>query len=126
MNKSLSQTDNISQKTEGSFEGWVLLEVMGHRKLGGYLQEQTIAGASFIRLDVIGSEGRAIATQFYNPASIYCITPTTQEIATHFGVNHQPAPVARWELPVSAQTNTSAPGPDLEDEDELEDAYYRQ
>lgn len=91
----------MTETTEGSFEGWVLLEIMGHRKLGGYFKEQTIADVSFIRLDVISVEGKTIATQFYNPSSIYCITPTTQEIAVHYGVNNQPVPVARWELPES-------------------------
>lgn len=88
----------METKTEGTYEGWVILEVMGHRKLGGYLKEQVIAGQAFIRIDVVDIEANATATQFYNPSSVYCITPTTQEVAISFGTNHQPAPVQRWEL----------------------------
>jgi hypothetical protein len=35
-----------------TFEGWAILELMGHRRLGGYLREQDVAGAAFIRIDV--------------------------------------------------------------------------
>jgi hypothetical protein len=89
-----------SERTENNvqFEGWCILEIMGHRKLGGYLKEANIAGASFIRFDTFNETGVVAATQFYNPASIYCITPTTQEIAIAFGLRNQPAPVQKWEL----------------------------
>lgn len=91
----------MSTKTEGMFEGWVIIELMGHRKLGGYLQEETICGKAMARLDVVNTEGTPIATQFYNPDSIYCITPTTQDVATAYGANHKPEPVTRWELPAA-------------------------
>lgn len=35
-----------------AFEGWVILELMGHRRLAGYLSERQIGGASFLRIDV--------------------------------------------------------------------------
>jgi len=85
-------------KTEGMFEGFVILEIMGHRKLGGYIKEATIAGSSFIRLDTFNETGEVAATQFYNPNSIYCITPTTKQIAIAFGLRNQPSPVKDWEL----------------------------
>lgn len=34
------------------FEEWVVLELLGHRRLAGYLSEQQVAGAGFLRLDV--------------------------------------------------------------------------
>lgn len=83
------------------FEGWVILELMGHRKLGGYLREETIGGASFLRIDVPDPEkdGGVQATQLYSPSAVYCITPTTQELAVEFARGCRVAPVARWELP---------------------------
>lgn len=93
-------------KSSGSFEGFVILEIMGHRKLGGYIKEQTIANMSYIRLDTFNEVGEVAATQFYNPSSIYCITPTTKEIAIAFGLNNQPAPVQQWELPQPQLTAT--------------------
>jgi hypothetical protein len=84
---------------ESQFSGWAIVELMGHRKLGGYIKEETIAGSSFLRLDVCTNNGKTATTQFYSPSSVYCITPTTEQIARDFGTNHQPTPVTRWELP---------------------------
>ena len=96
-------------KSEGRFEGYVILEIMGHRKLSGYIREQTIASANFIRLHTFNGSGEVIATQFYNPWSVYCITPTTKEIAIAFGLRNQPAPVQQWEL-VKPQYPTAIAG----------------
>ncbi len=113
------------EKTEGSFEGWVILELMGHRKLGGYLKEEAIAGTSFIRIDVIDVAGKSVATQYYSASAIYCISPCTQELAVQFGITHQPAPVTRWELPSSAGTGSSVTDVThfLDDDEENEDDY---
>lgn len=35
-----------------AFEGWAILELMGHRRLGGHVSEATVAGAGFLRIDV--------------------------------------------------------------------------
>ncbi len=80
------------------FVGWSILELMGHRRLAGYLSEQTIAGASFLRLDVPGEGDAVIATQFYAGAAVYCITPTTEAIARAIAKQSEPSPVQRWEL----------------------------
>ena len=80
--------------SENSFEEWVILELMGHRRLAGKLTEATIGGASFVRIDIPGS-----ASQFYSPSAIYCITPTSEEIARQVALNNIPEPVSRWELP---------------------------
>src|SRR5262245_4954119 len=40
-----------AQNTE-RFEGWAVLELMGHRRLGGYLREVSIAGAGMLRIDI--------------------------------------------------------------------------
>ena len=98
-----------------SFSGWAILELMGHRRLAGFVTEQQIAGAAFLRLDVAGpphpeddeDDGPAVAlhggfeggvTQFYSPQAVYCITPTTQDIAVALGRRSAPAPVSRYEL----------------------------
>ena len=67
------------------YEGWTILELMGHRRLAGYVTEAEIAGGKFIRIDVPGKDGHGprstVATQFYGASSVYCLTPTTEEIA---------------------------------------------
>lgn len=88
-------------ETKESFEGWAVLELMGHRKMAGRVSEAVVGGASLLRIDVPGPEG-AVATQFYSPSALYCLTPTTEEVARAFAARNQPAPVSRWELPAQA------------------------
>ncbi len=97
----------MTQETP-SFKEWCILELMGHRKLGGLLSEQQIAGAAFLRIDIYSSE-EVFATQFYSPGAVYCITPCDESIARLYGDRHKPEPVTRWELP---QATTVAGTPD--------------
>lgn len=103
------------------FEGWAILELMGHRRLGGYVTEVTLAGAGMLRIDipelVLGETTHAAATQFYPPASLYALTPTTEEIAR--AVRSRPEPVHAWELPRQGELTAV---PDFLDDviDELE------
>lgn len=84
--------------SEQRFSEWCVLELLGHRRLGGKVSEQEIAGAAFLRIDVPGPDGAPVATQFYSPSAVYAITPTTEEMARAVAVAHQPEPVTHWEL----------------------------
>lgn len=105
--------------SEEKFEGWCVLELMGHRKLGGFVREQSVGGAAFIRIDVPGDNG-PVATQLYAPGAVYCITPTTEEVARGLAKRHTPEPVTRWELP--ATTRREEPE-DADLGDDQEDAF---
>jgi hypothetical protein len=99
---------------DSGFEGWAILELMGHRRLAGYLTEQQVAGAGFVRIEIPGPEGPDDVTQFYAPGAIYCITPTTEATARRVALLGRPQPVSEWELPAPAR-----PGPeDLEGDGE--------
>lgn len=78
--------------------GHCIVELLGHRRLGGYVTEQEVAGAKFLRVDIPATDGHEPMTQLVNPASVYCLTPTTEEIATKAATLARPAPVSRWEL----------------------------
>jgi hypothetical protein len=91
-------TDQTTDETS-IFDEWVILELMGHRRLAGRLREQEIAGDGFLRLDVFpGQAKEPSATQFYRPGAVYCITPTTERIARQVAEGTDPGPVTRWEL----------------------------
>lgn len=104
------------------FEGWCILELMGHRRLGGYVKEVQVAGAGFLRIDVyqpfvaaeVAQSGRdASITQFYPPSSVYCLTPTTEDMARAVAKANMPQPVQRWELPATTtQPMAGDNGPD--------------
>lgn len=77
--------------------GWAIVELIGHRRVAGYVTEEEVAGTAMLRVDlpmpthdlvsvVEGIErGREMeATQFYPPGSLYCLTPTTEAIVRGF------------------------------------------
>jgi hypothetical protein len=83
---------------EEKFESFAILELMGHRKLAGKVSETTIFGGVLIRIDIPGKDGNT-ATQFYSPAAVYCITPTTEVLAKAYAQNNKPQPITKWDLP---------------------------
>lgn len=96
---------------DGGFTEWVVLELMGHRRLAGRLTEQNIAGDGFLRLDLYPGDVVVPAlTQLYRPGAVYCITPTTEDIARRVAARSAPAPVQRWELEAPATPPPFVPG----------------
>lgn len=100
------------------FEGWAILELMGHRKLGGYVKQVEMFGGAMCRLDVPETANTKPATQFYSGAAIYCVTPTTEDVAVRMAAGYQPAPVSQWELRAPRQPS---PTRRVRDDDESED-----
>lgn len=85
------------------FQSWAILELMGHRRLAGLVQEVQIGGASFLRIDVPETAENArqsdhFTTQFYAPSAVYCITPTTEAIARRVASNIGFEPVHPYDL----------------------------
>lgn len=82
----------MSDQTE-KFEGWGIVEMLGHRQLAGKIGQQVIAGCAFLRVDVPetqhtkqvpGYGGTVIETKpgytkHIGTGSIYCITPTDED-----------------------------------------------
>lgn len=100
---------------KNTFEGFAILELMGHRRLAGYVSEQEIAGAGMIRIDIPGEQGLA-TTQLYSPSALYCLTPTTEEVARALATRHQPKPVQPWELPSASAESRTERAEDFEEE----------
>lgn len=84
---------------ETTFEHWALLEIMGHNRFAGLISEQTIAGGSFIRIDIPESDGLQPVTKFFNASSVYCITPVSEEVARGLARKFCHAPINSWEIP---------------------------
>ncbi len=82
---------------EANFDQWCILELMGHRRLAGKVTDAVIGGGAFLRID-IPTNNDGCTTQYYSPGSVYCITPTTEEVARMVARQSQPAPVYQWEL----------------------------
>jgi hypothetical protein len=88
-----------------SFEGWAILELMGHRRLGGRVSEVEMFGAKMCRIDVPTIENTLCGpkdrwtTQYYGGSSIYCMTPCSEEASRLAASISRPEPVHEWELP---------------------------
>lgn len=112
----------MSEQTK-EYEGWAILELMGHRRLIGYLQEVTIAGAAMLRIDVLTAEGQS--TQYYGAQAVYAITPTTEETARRAATLSTVAPINRWELPAPPSRPAVADdGPSALDDALVEDRHW--
>lgn len=87
----------MSEQTTEAYQGWSVLELFGHRKLGGYITEEDHFGARMCRIDIPGPDDTT-TTQYYGGSAIYGLTPTTEDIARAVAQRNQPAPVSAWEL----------------------------
>lgn len=101
-----------------TFAHWAIVELMGHRRLAGYVEEVELFGGKMMRLDV---PSEPPVTQFYGPSAIYAVTPTTEEVARAFARDRQPRPVERYELALPSPSRPSSidvePSDDLDDDD---------
>ena len=88
---------------EQKFEGWFIVEQLGHKRLAGYVMEHTIAGCGFLRVDMFGEEGEAKATQFILPSTLYCITPVSEAIARKIGEDMEVKPPSVLQLEYTEQ-----------------------
>ncbi len=83
------------------FGEWCVLELMGHRRLAGYVREVQLAGAGFLRLDIPAADDDPGRTQYIAPGSVYALHPVSQETARRAAGAWRPPPVQRWELPAA-------------------------
>lgn len=79
------------------FQQWAIVELMGHVRIAGLVTEEERFGAKLGRIEIPNGDG--FVTQYFNGASIYRFTPTTEAIARMVANLNQPQPVHRWELP---------------------------
>jgi hypothetical protein len=135
----------MEQQQQEKFDSWAIVELMGHRRIAGRVSEQAIGGASLLRIDVpecpeipaheverwgarhvVPAQPEIPAyTQFYGVASVYCLTPTTEEIARRVTQQQRERPVALFDASAvrTAQTLSlpTAPADSENSDDDLEE-----
>lgn len=84
------------QKNE-DFNEWAIVELMGHRRIAGRVTEQEIAGRAFLRIEIPQADGSE-ATEFYNPASLYGLTPCDEALARVVAREIDRKPVSAYAL----------------------------
>jgi hypothetical protein len=110
----------MSDSSKEEFKQWCVLELMGHRRLGGLVTEALIAGSPFIRIDIhiqglrvpdgSGEPEDVVTTQFYSPASVYSIIPVGEQEARAVARYNQAEPIHRFEIPELNAARTGAYG----------------
>lgn len=65
--------------TEIAFEGWAIVELMGHRQRGGYAKDVEMFGGKLLRIDIPVAPEKTV-TEFYGCSAIYALRPCTEEI----------------------------------------------
>jgi hypothetical protein len=118
------------EKGTPSYEGWAVVELMGHRRLGGYVREVTFAGHGMLRVEMPADDAGAALTQFYSPSALYCLTPSTEQTARAALRLSRPEPVSQWDLERAQELlrrpalppPAADPGPVEEEEPDVEGA----
>jgi len=81
------------------FDEHAILDIFGHQRYAGRVSEQTIGGASFIRIDVPAVNGRPEFTKLFGAASIYAITPCSEEMAILVATKLRQVPLSIADIP---------------------------
>lgn len=114
--------------TTDKFEQWCILEIMGHQRFAGLVSEQTLGGASFVRIDVPEAEGQPAFTKLFGAGSIYCISPIAEDIARAMAKELRKQPVNVYDLPEELRAKLRTPAivdsrGVAHDDDEDDDLY---
>ena len=88
----------MSEEKEGF---WATVEIMGHQQYAGFVSEQVMGGASFVRVDVPEHGDCAAFSKMFGAQSIYCITPVSEEAARGVVMRLKKQPMSEWDLPDS-------------------------
>lgn len=89
---------------------WAILELMGHRRLGGKVTEEEHFGAKMCRIDIpqeLVADDAPMVTQYYGGGAIYCMTPCSEAAARIAAKMSRPEPVHSWELPALPSSSGS-------------------
>lgn len=89
--------DDKTAEARGPFRQWAILELMGHRKAAGLVQEVDLFGGKLLRIDIPeGGRDQQQISQLYGAASIYCLTIVDEETAKAFARSYRDAPLEEW------------------------------
>jgi hypothetical protein len=93
----------VSEQQETfQFDGFAVIEFMGHRKRAGKVKTAEIGGTAVFQVETKTPDGQTL-TEVYNASSLYCLTPCTEAVASIAARSINPSPVSTWDLPERAR-----------------------
>jgi len=81
-----------------SFHEWAIVDLFGHQRIAGRVSEQTIGGASFVRVDVPETSAGPGFTRLFGPGAIYSVIICDEESARLAAAAGTPLPMDRWTI----------------------------
>lgn len=85
-----------------AYEGWAMLELMGHRQRVGRVSEAEMFGGKLLRIDIPTKDGDV--TEFYGCSSVYALRPISEEVARDYADRYaDPRPVRPVDYRVTDQ-----------------------
>jgi hypothetical protein len=98
-----------------SYQGWAVLELMGHRQRAGEVREVEMYGATLLRIDIPFQDGPL--TEYYNSDAIYSLRPCSEDLARDLARRlNDPRPVCAADyrlghLPATMAIDVAGDGP---------------
>ena len=80
------------------FELNAIVELFGHQRMAGKVTDQSVGGASFIRIDVPETKTQPSFTRIVNPSAVYAINPVTEEVMMQLAENITSKPISAWDI----------------------------
>lgn len=69
----------VNPEVKEQFGTWATLELFGHVRLQGYVQECDLFGTTMVQIDVIDEDGNQGETRYYGAAAVYSCRPCSEE-----------------------------------------------
>lgn len=104
------------------FNSWCVVELFGHYKIAGRVSEHSIAGATFLRVDVPAVACKAGYTKFYGNGAVYALTPVTEAVARAVAAHYYEPPVSLYEIRALAGKETIDGDNDSTDDNVIPDS----
>jgi hypothetical protein len=83
--------------TDQKFELFATVELFGHSRIAGKVTEQSIGGATFVRIDVPDTKEQPKFTKFFHPNAIYAINPVSEDVAIAMAERIRSKPIDIWD-----------------------------
>lgn len=116
-----------SAEIKEGFKGWAVLELMGHRRLAGYVEEVEVASSKLLQITVYPKDAKPWQ-QFYGAAAIYCLSPVTEAVARKIMEGSEAEPTFAWDVnrayvqeAVDREMQRRLPKPESKDNGQEED-----